>query len=69
MPMLNAARNVELPLLLTNLSKKQRNQSVATALELVGLADPAEDRAFVRRHARRHPALDLEAPTYCAPVS
>ncbi len=42
MPMLNAARNVELPLLLTNLNKKQRSQSVATALELVGLADRAK---------------------------
>lgn len=42
MPMLNAERNVELPLLLTNLSKKQRKQSVATALELVGLADRAK---------------------------
>jgi putative ABC transport system ATP-binding protein len=42
MPMLNAARNVELPLLLTNLSKKQRQQSVATALELVGLSDRAK---------------------------
>lgn len=41
MPMLTAARNVELPLLLTNLSKKERKQSVATALELVGLADRA----------------------------
>jgi len=41
MPMLNAARNVELPLLLTNLSKKQRKQSVATALELVDLSDRA----------------------------
>lgn len=42
MPMLNAERNVELPLLLTNLSKKQRKKSVATALELVGLADRAK---------------------------
>jgi len=42
MPMLNAARNVELPLLLTNLNKKQRKQSVETALELVGLADRAK---------------------------
>jgi len=39
MPMLNAARNIELPLLLTNLSKKQRKKSIETALELVGLAD------------------------------
>jgi len=42
MPMLNAARNVELPLLLTNLSAKQRKQSVETALELVGLSDRAK---------------------------
>jgi len=42
MPMLNAERNVELPLLLTNLSAKQRKQSVATALELVGLSDRAK---------------------------
>jgi putative ABC transport system ATP-binding protein len=42
MPMLNAARNVELPLLLTNLSSTERKQSVATALELVGLADRAK---------------------------
>jgi len=42
MPMLNAARNVELPLLLTNLSKKHRKQSVETALELVDLADRAK---------------------------
>ncbi len=39
MPMLSAARNVELPLLLTNLSAKQRKENVATALELVDLAD------------------------------
>lgn len=42
MPMLNAARNIELPLLLTSLSRKQRKQSVTTALELVGLADRAK---------------------------
>ncbi|MFC3053528.1 ABC transporter ATP-binding protein [Kordiimonas pumila] len=41
MPMLNAARNVELPLLLTNLGKSQRQKSVAAALELVGLSDRA----------------------------
>jgi len=42
MPMLNAERNVELPLLLTNLSSKQRKKNVATALELVGLSDRAK---------------------------
>ena len=41
MPMLNAFRNVELPLLLTNLSSSDRKQRVETALELVGLADRA----------------------------
>ncbi len=38
-PVLTAAENVELPLLLTRLGRKERRQSVATALELVGLAD------------------------------
>jgi len=41
MPVLTAERNVELPLLLTNLSKKQRMQHVAAALELVGLSERA----------------------------
>lgn len=41
MPMLNASRNVELPLLLTSLSGKDRKERVATALELVGLSDRA----------------------------
>lgn len=38
-PVLTAFGNVELPLLLTNLSKAQRRQHVETALELVGLGD------------------------------
>ena len=38
-PVLTAAQNVELPLLLTRLSKSRRRQQVETALELVGLAD------------------------------
>ena len=41
MPMLNAARNVELPLLLTRLGRAQRKNSIAAALELVGLSDRA----------------------------
>jgi putative ABC transport system ATP-binding protein len=44
MPILNAAQNVELPLLLTKLSPKQRKQNVATALKVVGLADRANHR-------------------------
>lgn len=38
-PVLTAFQNVELPLLLTKLSKKQRSEHVETALSVVGLAD------------------------------
>jgi len=38
-PVLNAFENVELPLLLTKLSKKQRREHVNTALNIVGLGD------------------------------
>jgi putative ABC transport system ATP-binding protein len=41
LPVLTAARNVELPLLLTDLSAARRRQQVATALEVVGLAHRA----------------------------
>ncbi len=37
LPVLNASRNVELPLLLTPLSKKERRSQVETALKVVGL--------------------------------
>ena len=39
MPLLTAEQNVELPLLLTSLSKAQRRANVRTALHLVGLSD------------------------------
>jgi len=39
MPVLNALENVELPLLLTNLSAKQRRAHALAALQLVGLGD------------------------------
>lgn len=39
MPVLTAFENVELPLLLTPLSKKERRQHVETVLKLVGLGD------------------------------
>jgi putative ABC transport system ATP-binding protein len=42
MPMLTAAQNVELPLLLTPLKKAQRRTHVETALKIVGLADRAK---------------------------
>ena len=38
-PVLTAVENVELPLILTPLSKKQRRAHAETALEVVGLAD------------------------------
>ena len=39
LPVLTAEKNVELPLLLTHLSKAERKKHVATALGVVGLAD------------------------------
>src|SRR5579864_3734189 len=41
-PVLTAFENVELPLLLTNLSKKQRRDHVLTALGIVALTDRAK---------------------------
>jgi putative ABC transport system ATP-binding protein len=41
-PVLTAAENVELPLLLTRLSRSQRRKQVETALEVVGLGDRAK---------------------------
>jgi len=38
-PVLSAFENVELPLLLTKLSKKKRREHVMTALDIVGLSD------------------------------
>jgi len=42
MPVLTAEQNVELPLLLTHLSKAERKQHVATALAMVGLSHRAQ---------------------------
>jgi putative ABC transport system ATP-binding protein len=44
MPILTAAQNVELPLLLTKLSPAKRRENVATALKVVGLEDRAKHR-------------------------
>jgi putative ABC transport system ATP-binding protein len=41
-PVLTAVENVELPLLLTRLSKQQRRERALTALNVVGLADRAK---------------------------
>jgi putative ABC transport system ATP-binding protein len=42
MPVLSAFENVELPLLLTRLQRRERRERVETALALVGLADRME---------------------------
>src|SRR5215510_2032292 len=42
LPVLTAARNVELPLLLTKLGSADRKKRVQTALSVVGLADRAK---------------------------
>ena len=42
MPVLSAAENVELPLLLAHLSKAERKRRVEVALKLVGLSDRAD---------------------------
>jgi putative ABC transport system ATP-binding protein len=44
LPVLTAARNVELPLLLTKLGRAERQKRVSTALALVGLADRAKHK-------------------------
>src|SRR5437870_10728740 len=42
LPVLTAERNVELPILLTGLSRAERKQHVATALAVVGLSQRAK---------------------------
>jgi len=44
LPVLSAERNVEVPLLLTDLSRGQRKKNVAAALEVVGLSDRAKHK-------------------------
>lgn len=44
LPVLSAQRNVELPLLLTKLSGKQRKRNAEVALQIVGLADRAKHK-------------------------
>lgn len=51
LPVLTAERNVELPLLLTHLSKAQRREHAETALEIVGLTH--RKRHFPRQAVRR----------------
>lgn len=44
MPVLTAQQNVELPLLLTSLTKRERHERSMTALDLVGLADRGDHK-------------------------
>jgi putative ABC transport system ATP-binding protein len=44
MPVLTAFENIELPLLLTALSPRQRRERVAQVLQMVGLSDRADHR-------------------------
>ncbi len=44
LPVLTAQRNVELPLLLTNLSRADRKKRAVTALKIVGLGDRASHK-------------------------
>jgi len=44
MPVLTSAQNVELPLMLTNLSPKKRRENVETALKIVELSDRAKHK-------------------------
>jgi putative ABC transport system ATP-binding protein len=44
LPVLTAERNVEVPLLLTSLSSRERKRNVQAALELVGLGDRAKHK-------------------------
>ncbi|MDT0496049.1 ABC transporter ATP-binding protein [Algiphilus sp. W345] len=44
LPVLNAQRNVELPLLLTKLSASQRKKNAEVALDIVGLKDRAKHK-------------------------
>ena len=73
-PVLTAFENVELPLLLTNLSKKQRRDHVMTALGIVGLARSRRSTIRVSSRAARSSASRSRAPSSpirrcCSPTS
>jgi ABC-type lipoprotein export system ATPase subunit len=53
MPMLSAAENIELPLLLTTMSKSERKERVESALKLVQLENRALRRSGAQQDAGR----------------
>ena len=66
-PVLRAVENVELPLLLTNLSKKERRERALTALKVVGLATaPGTIRGSSR--AARSSAWPSRARSWAIPA-
>ncbi len=63
-PVLTAFQNVELPLLLTKLSKAQRREHVETALAVVGLSDRMQQRVTIARAVVSDPTFLLcDEPT------
>ena len=63
LPVLTAERNVELPLLLTKLSKAERRKRVAIALKVVGLGRPRASTTRASSRAARSSASASRAPS------
>jgi putative ABC transport system ATP-binding protein len=64
LPVLTAQKNIELPLLLTNLSGSQRKKHVETALNIVGLADRSGHKPSELSGGQQHPdILVCDEPT------
>jgi putative ABC transport system ATP-binding protein len=63
LPVLSARENVELPLLLAPLSKRQRREQAERALELVGLKDRMGHKPRERSRARSPATRRSSSPT------
>jgi putative ABC transport system ATP-binding protein len=65
LPALTAERNVELPLLLTSLTRARRRQQVSTALSLVGLSDRSKHypRSSVAAKSSASESRERSSPT------
>ena len=80
MPVLTAFENVELPLLLTGLSSRERHERVAAVMDMVGLSDRADhypnelsggqqQRVAIARALVTDPQLIVaDEPVMCSPV-